>query len=103
MAALKFKTSLTKDKSNGRQAGVTYIKVLKTNRKGLAKATDGKLCEHEGAIVGDFHLLVPVLPQPGTAKLKLGKGDVLFKVGKGKHWQGKTVEEFKKRFPDIKL
>lgn len=102
MPTLNFAIKKTKDKSNHRLATVQAIKVLKGNHKALAANFEAEICEHKGATVGDFHLVIKKGTKAGKV-LKVGKGDVLFNSTKDGKFQALPIEEFQKRFPEFKF
>jgi hypothetical protein len=104
--AVKTKLIHTLDQNSGRQPharNVHYIKIAKSNRKGAAETIGGKLHDHLGHPMGDFHIELTTMVNRKEKTLTLEPGDIVFRTNASKRWQALTKKGFKKRFPLAKI
>jgi hypothetical protein len=102
--AVKTKSISTRDvHSRNSTSVVHYVKLTKSNKKGVAELVGGQLIEHKGRNVGDFHIFLKSTVNGKPRTLNLESGDIVFRTGKNTRWQSGTRESLKKRFPNAKF
>lgn len=78
---------------------ISYIRLNKSNRKGIAELVGGKVEDHDD---GTFFVVFDGIVNRQKRWLVIHRGDFVFRTGKSKRFQVASREKFLKRFPELK-